>query len=677
VRTPIDAFILEKLRSQHLNPAPEADRFTLIRRATFDLHGLPPTVEQVLAFANNPAPDAYEKLIDELLQSPRYGEKWGRHWLDLVRYGDTSGFESDPYLLYAWRYRDYVIKSFNDDKPYDRFVKEQIAGDEIFPDDPVSQAGTGYFTVGPNRDMLFKVEDINRVETLTDFVDTTSSVFLGLTVGCARCHDHKFDPIPQRDYYRLQAIFAPAVKTRIFLDYNGARFYDLEENTRQVKLAEIGEEIARIQAPYRKKLYEEKLASFPGEVREAFITEESQRTVEQRQIVNANNKLVKISDEATRATMSKEDTRRVDLIAKRLVEMFANFKLGPFAPGVTDAGQEAPATYLPVRGRSGLGERVRPGLPSALGGGNISEPSAEATSTGRRRALAEWIATPDNPLTARVMVNRLWQFHFGRGIVASPSDFGSRCVGPSHPELLDWLATEFVVQGWSLKQMHRLIMTSSVYRQASTASPEATRQDPENVYLSHSNRHRLLSEEIRDAILQAAGVLNLKMGGRPVIPPLRSEELYGMSLPPDVAWIVTTDPTEYSRRSVYLFSRRAFRQPMFEVFDSPDGVMHCSRRDSSTTAPQSLTLFNSDFTVEQAKNLSGRLLRNLGGKFSNRAEVIAAAWRQVLARDPSADEIAAARTFLDRQAQILGSEVAAVTELCRALINSNEFLYVD
>src|SRR4051794_15063609 len=243
VRTPVDAFVLDKLNNAKLKPAREADRRTLARRAYLDLHGLPPTAEQLEKFAADPAPDAYEKLIDELLASPRYGEKWGRHWLDLARYGDTAGFEQDPYLLYAWRYRDYVIDSFNNDKPYDRFVKEQIAGDELYPDDPASMTGTGFYTVGPNRDMLYKVEDINRVETLIDWVDTTGSVFLGLTVGCARCHDHKFDPIPQRDYMALQAIFQPAEKTRVFLQYDPARGYDLAEVARQVRLYEISEQL--------------------------------------------------------------------------------------------------------------------------------------------------------------------------------------------------------------------------------------------------------------------------------------------------------------------------------------------------------------------------------------------------------------------------------------------------
>jgi hypothetical protein len=271
---PIDSFISAKLLEKQLTPAPEADRRTLIRRATFDLHGLAPTESEITAFVNDARPTAYAELIDRLLASPRYGEKWGKHWLDLVRYGDTSGFEQDPYLLYAWRYRDYVIKSFNDDKPYDRFIKEQIAGDELY-EDPEAQQGTGYYNVGPNRDMLYKVEDINRVESLTDFVDTTSSVFLGLSVGCARCHDHKYDPIPQRDYYRMQAIFAPFQKNRVFLHYNNARGYDLSENTRTFKLYDIGAEIMSVKSPYQERIRQQNLSKLSKDIQLAFATDEN------------------------------------------------------------------------------------------------------------------------------------------------------------------------------------------------------------------------------------------------------------------------------------------------------------------------------------------------------------------------------------------------------------------
>ena len=672
IRTPIDAFILSKLREQKLTPAPAADRLALVRRAYFDLLGLPPSPEEVQDFLADQSPDAWPKLIDKLLASPHHGEKWGRHWLDLVRYGDTAGFEQDPYILEAWRYRDWVIRALNDDTPYNDFIRQQIAGDEIWPEDPEAKSGTGLYTVGANRDMLFKVEDQNKVETLTDYVDTTSSVFLGLSAACARCHDHKFDPIPQRDYYRLQAIFAPAVKTRVFLDYNPARNYDLAVVTREFKLRQIGSEIERIQSGYRKRLLDEKLKPLPAEVREAFLTDDEKRTPDQKELIEANRRSIRVSDGDIRAAMSQEDTDRLQAIERRLVGMFTGHKPPPMSPGIMDIGREAPRTFVAVRGNPTIrGELVEPGFLSALGGGDVPAPPEDAETTYRRRALAEWIASKDNPLTARVIVNRIWHYHFGRGIVATTSDFGTRGDKPSHPELLDWLASEFVEKGWSIKKLHKLIMTSAVYLQDSNASREATERDPQNLYLSHMNRRRLQAEEIRDAILSAAGTLNLKMGGIPIVPPLEEDELYGIIGRPADAWSVTPDASEHTRRSVYLISRRAFRAPMFEVFDSPDGILSCARRDSSTIAPQSLTLLNGRFTLEQSKAFAQRVLRE------DSSTRIDAAWKAALGRVPEADERAAATEFIANQTKHLGSEGAAFGELGRALFNLNEFLYVD
>jgi hypothetical protein len=343
---PVDASLTEKLRAARIDPAPEADRLTLLRRACFDLHGLPPTLEQVKEFLTDTAPDAWERLIDSLLASPRYGEKWGRHWLDLVRYGDTSGFEQDPYTLEAWRYRDYVIKSLNDDKPYDKFVKEQLAGDELWPDDAEARTGTGYFRVGANRDMLFKVEELNAVERLTDAVDTTSTVFLGLTTGCARCHDHKFDPIPQRDFYRMQAIFAPAVNDRVFLEYNTARFYDIAANGREFKLRQIGDAIDRIQKPYREKSRQEKIARLSAPAQAAIAIAADKRTPEQQALVTNSEAALKVSDDEIRAVLTPADAARLQQIEKRLVSMFANYAPPPMAPGIIDVGREAPRTFI-------------------------------------------------------------------------------------------------------------------------------------------------------------------------------------------------------------------------------------------------------------------------------------------------------------------------------------------
>ncbi len=664
--TPADAFLLEKMRAAGVEPAPEADRLTLLRRASFDLTGLPPSPEQVRAFLNDASPQAWEKVVDALLASPRYGEKWGRIWLDLVRYGDTSGFEQDPYILEAWRYRDYVIQSFNSDKPYDRFAKEQIAGDELWPDDPQAKTGTGFFRVGTNRDMLFKVEDLNRVEKLTDYVDTTSSVFLGLTVGCARCHDHKFDPIPQRDYYRMQAIFAPAVNDRVFLEYNDARFYDLAANTREFRLRQIGREIGRIEKPYRERLQEEKAAHLPAAVQAARRTKAAARTPEQQAIAAESDKQIKPSDEEVLAALSPADAERIQAIEKRLLNMFAGYGPPPMSPGIIDVGREAPRTYIALRGNPDApGDEVGPGFLSCLGGGDVPDPPLHARTTGRRKALAEWIASADNPLFARVMVNRIWQGHFGYGLLRTPSDFGTRAGQPSHPELLDWLATEFAARHWSIKAMHRMMMLSAAYRRSANATESARIKDPANMLVSHMNRRRLEAEEIRDAVLQAAGTLNLQMGGMPVVPPLEAQELYGIIGKPENAWVVTPDPAEHTRRSVYLIVRRTFQQPMFEAFDAPDGVFSCPRRTESTTAPQSLALLNSRFMLEQARALAAKI------------RGVEDAWERVLERAPSPGEKRAAEEFLARQKARLGSDEAARVELVRGLLNLNEFLYVD
>jgi len=635
-RNPIDAFLLEKLRAAKLEPAPEADRLTLLRRASFDLLGLPPTEQQIHDFLNDKAPDAWERLIDSLLASPRYGEKWARHWLDLARYGDTAGFEQDPYILEAWRYRDYVIKSFNDDKPYDRFAKEQIAGDELWSDDPDARTGTGFYRVGTNRDMLFKVEDLNRVEKLTDAVDTTSSVFLGLTVGCARCHDHKFDPIPQRDFYRMQAVFAPAVNDRAFLEYNSVRFYDIQANTRDFRLRQVATQIDAIFTPTRDRLKKEKGPD------------------------------AKVTDEEVRAALTPADTERLQAIEHRLVSMFAGYGAPPTAPSITDVGREAPRTYIAIRGNpDNPGEEVGPGFLTALGGGDIPEPPLHARSTFRRKAFAEWTASADNPLFARVMVNRVWQYHFGAGLLKTPSDFGTRAGEPSHPQLLDYLATEFVNRKWSMKAMHGLIMTSDAYKRSANAPPAAQERDPANVLLSHMSRRRLQAEEIRDAVLQVSGTLNLKAGGGPVVPPLDKEELFGIIGSPNNAWMVTPDQSEHTRRSIYLLQRRTFQQPMFEAFDAPDGVLSCSRRNESTTAPQSLALFNGRFMTEQAKILAAK------------THTIDEAWQRVLGRAPSVAEKQSATEFLARQTQRLNGDEPAMAELLRGLLNLNEFLYVE
>jgi hypothetical protein len=662
----IDGFINRRLADAKIPASPEADRLTLVRRASYDLTGLPPTKQQIDEFLEDKSPKAWATAVDKLLASPRYGEKWGRHWLDLARYGDTAGFEQDPYLLIAWRYRDYVIKSFNDDKPYDRFVKEQIAGDELYPNDAEARSGTGFYRVGTNRDMLFKVEDVNLVEKRIDMVDTTGAVFLGMTIGCARCHDHKFDPIPQKDYYRLQAIFQPAVSDRVFLDYNPARQYDLAENSRSFRLYQMGEQASKINAKYSDVLKAKKMAALPPEVVAAFNTAEDKRSLDQARLVLDNKDKVSVSQSEIAAVMSKEDKATIDSISQRLLQMFTGYGPPPMSPAITDVGRDAPKTFVAIRGNpEAFGEEVQPGFPTALGGGDVPEAPLHATSTLRRKALAEWIARKENPAFARVMVNRIWQFHFGEGLVKTSSDFGTRAGQPSNPELLDWLATEFAEKGWSIKAMHRLIMNSDAYKRSANATKEALAKNPTNDLLSHFNRRRLEAEEIRDAQLQVTGELNVKMGGYPAVPPLSKEEMFGMIGNPAANWSVSPDPAEHMRRTIYTLQRRTFQQPMAQAFDGPDGVLTCSRRNESTTAPQSLSLLNSGFTMDRAKALAAKL------------NDVSDAWVRVYGRAPSTEELSEAQKFLDRQMTLSNNKTQAYTELIRSLMNTNEFLYVD
>jgi len=671
-RNPIDAFVLTALAKNRLTPNGAAARETLVRRAYYDLHGLPATAAQIASFVNDKSSPAWPRLVDQLLASPRYGEKWGRFWLDLVRYSDTAGFEADPYVADAWRYRDYVIKSFNDDKPYDRFVKEQLAGDEIYPEEVDAKIGTGYYCVGPNRDMNPEQAEINKEEVLTDFTDTTGAVFMGLAVGCARCHDHKYDPIPQKDYYAMRALFAPAIKTRVPLGFLPALGFDFAENQREIKFQELGDQIESSQSRCRTALNKLKLAALPPEVSAAINTPEAQRTAAQQQLFEANRRRIGVSQDEIRACMNDDETSRLVSVEKEFIRLFANYKPKPYACGIGDTGREAPHTYMPEHGVK-PGKRVEAGLLTALGGGQIPEPPINATSSQRRKALAEWIGSKDHPLTARVMVNRIWQQHFGRGLAQLASDFGARGQSPSHPELLDYLATEFMSGNWSVKSIHRLMMNSDTYRRTTQPSAEAQRQDPQNTWYSHFSRRRLTAEEIRDSVLAATGALNLKTGGRPIIPPLNKAEMYNFTKNSDELWIVNANAEEHLRRSIYMFQRRTFRLPLMDAFDSPEPMLSCSRREASTTAPQSLTLLNSDFTMAQAR----RLGTQLASAHQRDEDLAREAFLSVLGRVPRTEELAPSLDLLRKQQANLGNRPAAAAELCRGLMNLNEFLYVD
>jgi hypothetical protein len=653
----IDAFIAKDLAARGLARAPEARPETLIRRVTYDLIGLPPTPEEIEAFVRDEAPEAYERLLDRLLASPHYGERWGRHWLDLARYAETDGFEHDAVRPHSWRYRDYVIGAFNADKPYDRFIREQIAGDELWPGDPEALTATGFNLLGP--DMVDSSDQVQRrLNTLNDMTDTAALVFLGLTVGCARCHDHKFEPISQRDYYQLQACFAPALFRREEpIPTAGARA-KFEEATRLYEAQPAVRELAGLEAPVRAALLEKKLAKLSPEAQAAHQTPADERNAEQANLVLETESMVKISDKDLSGAVPVADVpRRKQLLEelKRLV------KPEPLPKAMTLlAGRSSARSFVLIRGEySQPADEVSPGTLSVLrpGAAIADEPA------GRRAALANWLASEQNPLTARVMVNRVWQHHFGRGLVGSPSDFGTHGQKPDHPELLDWLASEFVAEGWSVKRLHKLILMSATYRQTS-APPAAqvkagTAADPENRLCWRMNRQRLEGEAIRDSLLAISGQLNSAMGGPGVFPPLPQAVKEGAK-----GWSQNDRRQEYSRRSIYIFARRNLRFPFLEVFDAPDSNLSCPAREQSTTAPQSLALLNAAETMEAAKATAERI----GKSAHTTDERIALATRLVLGRAPRAAELALGREFLAQ---------APLTEFCRALFNLNDFLYVE
>jgi len=659
-KTPIDRFVLQKLESAGLKPSAPATGEQLIRRVTIGLIGLPPAPEEVDAFLNDRSPAAYERLIDRLLASPHYGERWARHWLDLARYAESDGFEHDAVRPHSWRYRDYVIGAFNEDKPFDRFVREQLAGDELWPDEPAALAATGFNLLGP--DMVDSADQIQRrLNTLNDMTDTAASVFLGLTLGCARCHDHKFEPFTQRDYFSVQAFFAPSDFRRehpIPTPSQGAAHktamaaYNAQTRAQQ-------QEIEQMEAPYRKKLFDEKLSKLSEDVQIAHRTPKEQRTMEQEGTVQETAPQVKVTDAEITKALSREDKARRTALEAELKKIPKPAAL-PLAMTLQNTNGPAPKTCVLARGDyNHPREEVEPAVPALLAVGQQTASVRPHGAQLRRRALADWIASADNPLTARVMVNRIWQHHFGRGLVATPSDFGTQGQRPTHPELLDWLAREFVRSGWSVKQMHKLILRSATYQQSVEATPETFGRDPENKLFSRQNRVRLEGEVIRDSLLAISGRLNGQMGGPSVSPPITADITRTAK-----NWSASTNLSDHHRRSIYVFARRNLRFPFLEVFDAPDSNLSCPERGRSTTAPQSLTLLNSEEAMDAAVATANRLGREANSPESQ----IELAYRHILGRSPTRKEAALAGEFL---------QTAPLTELCRVLFNLNAFVYAD
>jgi Protein of unknown function (DUF1549)/Protein of unknown function (DUF1553)/Planctomycete cytochrome C len=664
IGNPIDAFILAKLEARDLAQAPPADRVALVRRLYYDLIGLPPTPEQVDAFFNDRSADAYERLVDALLNSPHYGEKWGRHWLDVVRYAETNGYERDGPKPHVWKYRDYVIRSFNKDKPYDQFVREQLAGDEMPGYKPDAIIATGYYRLG-----LWDDEPADPQQALfddyDDIVSTTAQAFLGMTMNCARCHDHKIDPIPQRDYYSLLAFFRDI-----------RRYSD----TREVRSPN---NLTDITPPERRSTYE-------GEFRER-----------KARIAKLTEELTALEDEAIKK-MPAEDQRAAEAtdrpqVVKKVPEFLEEPKKAEYlrllkerkalarkpdpsqelALSVHNCVARPPDTNVLMRGNPHApGPVVRPAFPEVLGIALLAIPPAEkdAKTSGRRTVLANWIASRENPLTARVIVNRVWQGHFGRGIVGSSNDFGKFGTGATHPELLDWLASEFVDGGWKLKPLHKRIVMSRTYQQSARATPEAVRIDPGNLLWGRYSMRRLTAEEVRDSVLAVGGKLDLRASGPSVYPKLPREVLAGLSMPDSKTEWPTSAPEDENRRSIYVHTKRALQVPILGQHDQADTDSTCPVRYTTTVPTQALGMLNGAFTNEAASAFATRLQT----ESSDLEGQVRRAIRLTTGRVPGDEEVKKDVAFvrqLKEQANL--TDERALQQYCLLAINTNEFVYLD
>jgi hypothetical protein len=696
VKNPIDAFVLARLDKAGLKPSAPANRVALLRRVTYDLTGLPPTLKELDDFLADDRPDAYARVVERLLASPHFGERWAQHWLDVVRYAESNGYESDGERPDAWRYRDYVVKAFNDDKPYDRFLTEQLAGDLLAGEaarkgvagadkpEALDLIAAGFNRCGPVHETSGNVDTaLLRQELLTEMTNGVGAAFLGLTVGCCRCHDHKFDPLPQSDYYRLQAFFSAAQPKEIDLSTAGERAENERRNHEiDAQIAPLTKQAADIEAPVRARLSAAKRAKLETPYREALAVEADKRTPEQKKLADQAGVLVKITwDEIVDALPAAERVRRAAL--RKQIHALEAQRPTPPARAWTLA-EDGSALFSHVLKRGSLnqkGARVTPGFPRVL------DPDAKNPPDGapplNRLDLARWFTRPDHPLTARVIANRLWQYHFGRGLVATPDDFGAHGEAPTHPELLDWLAVELMEQGWSLKHLHRLMVMSNAYQQDSILADAAGKTiDPENHLLWRMNRRRLDSNGLRDGVLAAAGTLNPAVGGPMVRTPLEPEvyDLLFSEGEPDGLWPVTPDAHQHTRRSLYLFTKRNLRLPLLEVFDQPDTLSPCPVRAVSTFAPQALVLLNGPFLQAQSRAFADRVMREAGADDGVRVDY---AYRLALCRPPQARERRVALDFLAGQTELLRSQqltgspaAAAWADFCLALLNRNEFVYV-
>lgn len=638
VRNPIDQFVLAQLEKVGRQPSVEADRRALCRRLYYDLTGLPPTSAEVQRFLNDKRSNAYETLVDDLLASPRYGEQQARQWLDVIRYSDSNGFDWDEFRPKAWRFRDYVIRSFNADKPFDQFVREQLAGDELLDGPPATAAeqdllvATGYLRLGPqdNSAGAFNEQDRARAEWMSDLVETTGNAFLGMTLGCCRCHDHKYDPLSQADHYRIRAFFEP-------VKYGDDIPLDLAPE--QAAIRDYNKEIdAKL-----KPLQEERAGLLKG----------------------AKERSKKDSDDEAKKAFTAEEKK----LHKELGEKIAAIEKEkrPFTTGLlaTDNPEKVPVTKILFQGdHKSPRAAVQAGFLSALdpNPASIQKPRNPHT-TGRRLTLANWIISTNNPLTARVLVNRAWQSHFGEALARTPNDFGLAGLPPGNPEVLDWLATEFVRQNWSVKKLHRLIVTSATYRQSARADSAG-----DNALLARQNLRRLSAEQLRDSVLAVSGLLRESKGGPPIWPDLPPEILQANPAFLDdnaektKAWYASPK-SEQPVRGVYLIQKRTVRVPFMETFDLPQNSVSCPRRAASIVPPQALALLNGELTSQAAEALAAKT-----ASCATASQKVQALFLFILQRGPSVHEQSACEQFLASH---------SVTELSRALLNVNEFIYID
>jgi Protein of unknown function (DUF1553)/Protein of unknown function (DUF1549)/Planctomycete cytochrome C len=657
LRNDVDRFILAKLESHPLQPNAEAEKRSLIRRLTFDLTGLLPSPSEVEAFENDSDPQAYEKLVERLLESPRYGERWARHWLDVVRYAESDGYRLDDYRPQAWRYRDYVIAAFQNDKPYNRFIQEQLAGDELADADAEALVATGFLTMGiyeyNQRDVRSQWDSI-----VNEITDVTADVFLAQGLACARCHDHKFDPLLQKDYFRLRAYFAAFSPRSDVPAANRAELAEYAEKLAawEAKTAEIRAEIASLELPARKSTEASALKKFPPDVQPIFEKPAAERTAFECQIYDLAYRQAQLElDKLDFAKKLKDEKLQQwqDLQAKLKTFDAEKPKPLPAALSARDISSAAPATLIPGKKQA---EPIEPGPMSVLDEkpAIIPEPDANAVTTGRRTALARWITDPQNPLTARVMVNRIWQHHFGKGLVSTSSDFGHLGEQPSHAELLDYLALKFMESGWSVKAMHRLIVHSATYRQSShmEANHPAITLDPQNRWLWRQNARRLDAEQIRDTLLVLGGEIKFQTGG---------------------ASVETSQP----RRTIYTKVYRNKRDPLLEVFDAPENIASTPDRNATTTPLQSLLLINSPWMIARANAFTARVQKE--GKSLEGS--IRLAYEYAIGKAPNDLQLSQAVSFVKSQAEIMpdakSAETKALQDFCHVLLNSSSFLYVE